>query len=426
MQQNTAPAGVGTTSDWNYWETRTTRVISGVTVSFYKRSRDSAHFTMDCTIQYKRIKISTGATTLKDAERVAALRIKAAQEKRNGLAQAKSAVSIASRGVATIGDIMERLHGGDKVAEVRTMRTYGSSLLRVGRVFSADRVRAAKVSDVLSRENLERFYSKGQGRESGVNWVDRLPCNGGLNSTIRNLRSLFTQTMIETKFADLRLGDLTDLQKLRMLKVEAPGFKPWPVAVYRAMHEASEELKTEDPELWLVNAMLRQLGLRDGELYAARRDWIEEDGTGRAWLVVRDRGDEFRILKHGNARRLELDEGLKAVLLPKEGYLITAHAQVNQPGNWVRTTDGLSDSARYDLIYRKHCQWMRQFIPDRTKANHELRMWAGSMVYTNKGLEAAKYFLGHKSVATTERYYAELLGDKPMLDAAAVAAAAGV
>ena len=404
-----------------------TRKIRGVKVSFYRRFEHSDVYTLDCKVAGKRVRLRLEATTVKEAEGIAVMEIKKLQEASNGVGAARAVKERGRQGVATVAEVLKRLLGGDKVAEVRTLRTYGSSLLRVARVADPVRARALnlKLDLVLTQANLEKFFSKGQGRPSGVNWVDHLPANGGLMSAIGNLRALFTSKLCRDRFGDLVLPDLEPLRTLRGLPVEHKGFIPWDEEVYRAMDEASLKLKDEQPELWLVNALLRRTGVRDAELLAAKRDWIEEDAaTGRAWLVIKNRGAEFKVLKHGRAyRRLELDEELKGVLLPKKGYLITAPAQVNEPGTGTRTSSGEAPWARYDFIYRTHCEWLRQFIPDRVKANHELRMYAGSLVFKRDGLAAASYFLGHKSVVTTERYYVAYLGETPMLDGAAVASA---
>jgi hypothetical protein len=412
-----------------------TRKIRGVTVSFYRRFEGSC-YTMDFKVNNKRVRELTLASVMVDAEKVAEMRVKGLQEALNGLAAAAVHSARSRVKMATVADVLKAVDEGDKVAEDRTLKTYVSSLLRLARLVNVQDPESVSLGDALCRANLERFYSLGQGRNGkGVNWVDALDCNGGLNSAIRNVCSLFTKRMVALKFAGLVLPSLTDLRELPRLKVEVHGFQQWPAGVYEQMQAASEVMRTEQPELWLVNAMLRRLGLRDMELFMARREWIEVneswggDGMGpplvRAWLVIKNRGSEYKLLKHGRARKLELDVKLQVLLLPKTGYLITAPVKVAMPGTGARASDGLGDSARYDLIYRTHCEWMRQWIPDRAKANHELRMYAGSLIYKAHGLEAAAYFLGHKSTATTEKYYVSWLGDSPMLDGAAVAAAHG-
>lgn len=395
------------------------RKFHGVSVSFRKRVAGGS-WTMDFRVGGERFQEATGWPTLPDAERVAEKRVREVKELKQGLQAAGLSHQKAKGKAATVGEVVAALETGGKVWDVSTARAYKSSLLRLARVVDAVAPLEVSLSEVLAERSLERFYALGQGLPA-VNWADALPVNGGLNKAIRDVRALFRPRVLKLKFADLKMPDLRPLRDLPFLRVEVHGFVPWPAAVYERMHQASEALRESKPELWLVNALLRRLGLRDEELLMARREWIElqeewaADGMGpplrRGWLVIQNRGSEFQILKHGRSRRLELDGELLAVLLRREGYLVG---------------DGWTDNARYNLIYRLHSEWLRAFIPERTKSNHELRMWAGSQIYTRHGLEAAAYFLGHKSTATTERYYAAWLGESPMLDGAAVALGRGM
>ena len=398
------------------------RHIRGVTCSFYKRY--GAFLYMDFKVKKVRVKESTGCTTLEDAVRVAEKRIQAMQEVGNGLAELKAMSARQRAAVSTVREVLAALEGGDKVMTDNSLRTYKSALKRLALVAGAD-AEAARLDVVLSKANLERFYAQGQGRSEGqgVNWVNRLPCNGGLNTTIRNVRALFRPKMLELKFADLKLPPLEDLKRLPKLPAAKGGFRPWPAGVYERMDVAAAELKETDYELWLVNVCLRYLGLRACELLAARREWISTSEDGRAWLNVQDHHAEdaeedevasFELVKHGAARKLELNEVLKAALLPRTGWLIAPE---------LATSDSLEtcEDARHALIYRRHSEWLRQFIPDRRKSNHELRMYAGSLVAKQHGLEAACYFLGHTSLVTTQAFYWAWLKESPMLDGKALA-----
>lgn len=395
---------------------RIVKTLEGVDVSFYKRT-EASNYTMDFRVAGERIQESSGWKLIADAERAASKKIK--ELKARVLAHEANGQrhrSIKS-GFATVGEVVQAMEGGSKVWSDGSLRAYKSSLLRLARVVNAEQPQAVALDAVLCDRTFEKFYAKGQGLKE-VNWADSLDANGGLNSAIRNLRSIFRGRVLKLKFQGLTLPDLRPLKDLPLLRCENEGFVPWPVDVYNAMHEASLAMKAEKPEMWLVNAMLRRLGLRDEELLESKRDWIElrydlaADGMGpprrRAFLRVKNRGNEFALLKRGAARFLELDDELQEMLLPREGYLIA---------------NGWSDSARYDLIYRVHSKFIRDFIPDRKKSNHELRMHAGSVVYTLHGLEAAAAFLGHKSTATTEQYYAAWLAESPMVDAGLVAKA---
>lgn len=394
------------------------KLIHGTAVRFYKRT-EKANYTMDFEVMGERVQESTGWPTLADAERVALKRVREVKERKQGLDAAGLGHQKVKGKCATVQEVLAAMDEGTKVWGAGTLRTYKSGLLRLARVADAKDPEGARIDTVLSESNVERFYAEGQGL-AAVNWADALEANCGLNTTIRNTKAIFTPRVLKLKFSDLKLPNLAAFRETPLLRQENEGFVPWPEGVYERMDEEAKAMRETEPEKWLVNAMLRRLGLRDEELLSARREWIElkvsygAEDMGpplmRAWLVV-GHSTGFEVLKHGKARKLELDPELMSILLPRTGYLIA---------------DGWVENDRYNLIYREHNAFMRRFIPDRTKGNHELRMWAGSIIYMKHGLEAAANFLGHKSTVTTERYYAAFLSTAPILTGEAVAAAAVV
>jgi integrase len=68
------------------------------------------------------------------------------------------------------------------------------------------------------------------------------------------------------------------------------------------------------------------------------------------------------------------------------------------------------------IVMDRHRIWAGQFIKGYTKVSYELRRYAGSLVLKKTGsLVAVKKFLGHANVATTEKWYAYMLGELPAL-----------
>jgi len=66
-------------------------------------------------------------------------------------------------------------------------------------------------------------------------------------------------------------------------------------------------------------------------------------------------------------------------------------------------------TARAKLCDRDICRFVEPFIKGRRKLAYELRRWAGLRVATRYGVYAAQAFLGHRSVTTTEKFYAKNL-----------------
>jgi|GEM_PF-7065515 len=65
-----------------FWENRVVRVIRGVKVSFYKRGKNSATYTMDFKFNKKRVRAQTYEPHVADAEVIAECHVKALQLQR--------------------------------------------------------------------------------------------------------------------------------------------------------------------------------------------------------------------------------------------------------------------------------------------------------------------------------------------------------
>lgn len=384
----------------------TQRTIAGHSVTFRKRAA-SPFWMVDFYVLGERFQRTTKRTTLVDAERVAASLIKGLLDAKQGLvAVGRSGQSVKGR-QATVDAVIAAMETGERMLDAGTWRTYRSALLRLARKVDKADPKAVLLAEAIAERTWLRLCAEVQGLEQ-PNLVDALPCNGGLNATLRNLRALFSPRVIRMKLAGLALPDLRPMREIPYLRHVEHGFEPWAASVYKAMDKAAKALRKTDPELWLVNTMLRRLGLRDVELVAARSEWLERRMVGdqmRTVLVIQSRPD-FKLPKGGRPRTLVLDEELAGILGAREGFLVLP--------------DGLP-TVRMDLVYRKHSKWMRKFVPESQdgKTNHQLRMYAGSLVLRKTGsMTATAAFLGHKSVATTERYYARHLEASPALSAA--------
>jgi integrase len=68
------------------------------------------------------------------------------------------------------------------------------------------------------------------------------------------------------------------------------------------------------------------------------------------------------------------------------------------------------DGNNYSSANRRLKRWMKKHGWDRNRAAHEMRAYNGAMITTLTGnLYEAQKRLRHKSVRTTERYYADLI-----------------
>ena len=71
---------------------------------------------------------------------------------------------------------------------------------------------------------------------------------------------------------------------------------------------------------------------------------------------------------------------------------------------------------RDNIVDDRHNDWARPWIKDYTKISYELRRYAGSLILKKTGsMKAVQKYLGHSSIATTEKWYAYSLGELPAL-----------
>jgi integrase len=81
--------------------------------------------------------------------------------------------------------------------------------------------------------------------------------------------------------------------------------------------------------------------------------------------------------------------------------------------NWTGRADDYvltgSTTERCVSTFLRITSWMRKLGWKMQKTNHAFRDYAGSLVAMKYGLEAAKEFLDHSSVTTTEGHYSSFI-----------------
>lgn len=306
----------------------------------------------------------------------------------------------ASAAWATISDILSAYRSGTSHALPSTLRTNANSLIQIARTRSLE-APLSQHATILNRDLVEAWMKHKQGGKV-LDRRTRQRINISINSTYKHARDVFARKLMSEKYSHLKLPDLTSFLTVPPLPIPQQHWTRLTRETYAAMLAAAADLQHTDPDLWLCNLMIRRLGLRNSELAAAKSTWlVETDHAGTIGLSIEDRPD-FQ-LKGVRPRTIPLSPDLADILRGREGHLLMPEAN---------KTDRLA------LIERRHTTWLRPFVPGRTKANHELRKHAGSLVLTKQGLAAAQRFLGHSSQMTTERWYATYLQDLPALTAA--------
>jgi integrase len=191
------------------------------------------------------------------------------------------------------------------------------------------------------------------------------------------------------------LAEFSSAPKLRK-RISDQTFKDFGTDVAGQLEWAAQEIRQIDLDTLRIYLLAARLGLRDKEIFHVRGDWIEER-RGKWVLAIIDRPHQPFHTKAGVNRWLELSQELIDEFCTEIGtpcYLVA---------------EGKPPTTRQNAVYRTASAFVRRHLPGRSKSLHELRKYAGARIATEHGLYAAKEFLGHATISTTEKHYAAYL-----------------
>lgn len=277
---------------------------------------------------------------------------------------------------------------------VKNPRNVVNSTLRIVEIaFDISRADALqKRADIFAPELVAKYRenSIALARENEVSFN-----KVSFNARLLHAKSLFTD--IPRLYPGLKLPDVT---KFRLAKGEKKasvdaGFVPLPPGTIERMETAAEACRDSTPQIRRAFLIFRYFGLRPIEAEALRGGWFEHS-DGKMYLAIRNRPSEGFEIKNAIEHFIEVPEFLRAEFegLDPDAFYIQPEMTAN---------------LRHRFVGRTVSDWVRQFIPGRQKTTYELRKLAGSEVYMRDGVEAAKYFLGHSDIQTTQKWYAAWL-----------------
>lgn len=288
---------------------------------------------------------------------------------------------------ASIKDILERYESratGSVKMERSTAVANANCLRQLLRVVTGtedpDQLRADVLTEATARTYIEKRRAAKHSESS-------------TKSSLSQARSVFSPAILYI-YDGLKLPDLSGFRvAIRFNTGEDSGFEPIPHDAIARMEEAAIALRAVDPATWLVYMLMSRLGLRNIEMERATLSWLRQDESGNWHLDIPE-------TKGGTARNLALPADL-------------SHSDIRQIAatqeNGVHLIPARTITERRTILKRTINRFVIQFLPGREKVSYELRKWAGSLVWSTQGSEAAQHFLGHRSMSTTERYYAKFL-----------------
>lgn len=294
--------------------------------------------------------------------------------------------------VSTVGEVIDAFRAGDRHVRARTAKDYEKCLLRmIQEVKGLDSDGAwAQRLDILTEDFARAYQAKRQGFDN-VDYVTPRKVNTSINTAVRQSKGIFSRKALsnyaraglvipESLQGFMRVGSLRELS-------HKYSEKPIPKEQIDKLNADLPALKEMDLRLWAIHLMIRLMGLRDSEIDRARRHWLISRGESTFLVINRREGEAA-------PKRSDGEVHVPQVLLDyfnshEDEHLIPAK----------------NPTERTNLIYKVHSKWVKERVPGRTKTNHELRKWAGSMVATKtNSWERAAEFL-RIDLETAKRHY---------------------
>jgi len=310
---------------------------------------------------------------------------------------------------AKISEIGAHYLDGEQHVRTVVAKKNFACLKRIATLASKGKPVADLPVSVLTEALAKAFQAKVQGRDS-VSYTATLDANVYANSCLRQARSLFSKTAMK-KYAKLHLPDLSGFMHAPYLKEPSQKYSdhPIPLETIEKINAALPSLKEFDKRLWAIHLMIRLMGMRDSEIIRAQKSWLIKKQVSVAPDPEKPKAPKIvsRLFLQIIAREGDGQQGPKRQdgEIPVPAALEEYFASHDEP----TLIPGKTATERKNLVERGHSQWLRKFLPDRTKTNHELRKHAGSVVATKtNSFEKAAQFL-RIDIATAKAHYLALL-----------------
>lgn len=221
-------------------------------------------------------------------------------------------------------------------------------------------------------------------------------------STLRQARQIFGKDIMLALRSKIKVpGDLDGfVREAGHTPTKIKYRMPPPALVARTLQYFLDNKKA-CPGIYMTYLLGYYLGLRAGEMAAARVEWIvktEENGATRYYMDICRRSAPEPFKPKGLDHRVPIGPRVYEELMackPAGPYFL--------PGS--------TAPSRHDLVTRDFAGVMRTLgwdVERYSKGAHELRKLAGANWYTKYGVGVAALWLGHSDIKTTYQYYSDL------------------
>jgi integrase len=259
------------------------------------------------------------------------------------------------------------------------------------------------MANVLCGETVRAYLRKRAEEECDctVSWVERRPEHQRINAMVRNARDMLRDrvwTHVYEPAGLKRPARLNEFLTFDLLKEEEGEPEPLTVAEFEAMMRAATKLDASEDklerELGLVNALMRQTGIRPGSIEAARGNWLENRHDGW-WMVLRSVKSGTRKYEVPITDELAKRFEERITKLGADCFLILPTG---------------TPAERAKIVDERHNAFMKGIlgITGRGQGTYRLRDTAAAICRTWLSLDVAVELLGHEDEKTTRKHYARV------------------
>jgi integrase len=265
-----------------------------------------------------------------------------------------------------------------------------------------DMERIRKLSCGVLKEDLVNRYFLARQCEAGMNagkvvWIEA-KANASWNKTLAHACDVFGEEARRHAFKGLSLPDLAGFIKAPRLPEAEALPEPFLSAEFARLCEAFDALRETNPDLWLLNLIMRQTGMRPRYVMGLRGSWLVERENGEWSIQLKSRPEEGFGKKKGK-KSATLNQWVPVSELVR--------SEIVARGMGLTIAGGLTKSARVALE-KQHNALIKKLVGDEGshgQGAYRYRDTVASVMADQKGVEGAQLALGHKSALTTLQHY---------------------
>ena len=236
--------------------------------------------------------------------------------------------------------------------------------------------------DLVAAYFLARQKAAGIATNEVTEW-SAAPQHASWNSTLDHACDVFNSTAREHALVGLRLPDLTEFVKARRLPEAEALPQPFSPEEFGVLCATFDSLRESDPDLWLLNVVSRQTGMRPGTVMVMRGSWLVEGEGGRWFIDVLAQSNDRIGKKHGALNQfVPVTEALRVE--------IAARGQGQTVGG------GLSKSAQA-VLQKRHNALIKQTVGgegSHGQGAYRFRDTVAASLACVRGVEAVRKLLG--------------------------------